>query len=83
MVPDDSSSGPSSPSSPSSAAPLFDQALRSLGSFHPVRLSLSPDDTSLTATLQPAYLDKGEREAIASRLRPLRFRWNGSRFVSE
>ncbi|MBR1644063.1 MAG: DUF3256 family protein, partial [Bacteroidales bacterium] len=64
-------------------APLFDQALRSLGSFHPVRLSLSPDDTSLTATLPPAYLDKDEREAIASRLRPLRFRWTGSRFVSE
>ena len=59
----------------------FDQALRSLEDFHPVRLALSPDTTTLTATLQPAYLAVEERKAVATRLRPLTFRWNGSTFV--
>lgn len=58
----------------------FAAALRSLEAFHPVRLALSPDSPTLTATLQPAYLAKDEREAITPRLRPLLFRWNGTRF---
>lgn len=59
----------------------FQQALRSLADFHPVRLALSPDTLTLTATLQPAYLAVEERRAISSHLQPLSFRWNGSTFV--
>ena len=59
------------------------QALRSLDSFHPVRLALSPDEATLTVTLQPAYLDRDERRAITPHLRPLRFRWNGTAFELE
>lgn len=58
-------------------------ALRSLDSFHPIRLALSSDSATLTATVQPAYLAKDEREAISPRLRPLIFRWNGAAFVLE
>ena len=68
---------------PDSLRATFDQALRSLESFHPVHLTLAADDVTLTATLQPAYLAKDEREAVAPRLRPLRFRWNGHRFLPE
>lgn len=70
-------------SSPSGNPALLASALRSLDSFHPVRLSLSADSTTLTATLQSAYLARDEREAIAPRLRPLAFRWNGRRFELE
>ena len=35
----------------------------------------------MTATLQPAYLDKYERQLITPLLRPLRFRWDGTRFT--
>ena len=78
VVPDGSSSG-----SPSLSLETFDAALRSLASFHPVHFSLSADSATLTATLQPAYLEKAEREAIAPRLRSLTFRWNGTSFVLE
>lgn len=65
---------------PDSLRADFEQALRSLDSFHPVRLQLQADTTTLTATLQPAYLAVCERKAVAPFLRSLSFRWNGKRF---
>ena len=58
----------------------YDQALRSLRAFHPVRYTLSPDDDSLTVTLQTAALSIDERKAVLPRLQPLRYRWNGLGF---
>lgn len=71
----------SSEDSEPTAMSSFEQALRSLADFHPVRLALSPEAPTLTATLQPAYLALEERKAITPRLCPLTFRWNGSAFV--
>jgi hypothetical protein len=71
----------SSEDSEPTAMSSFEQALRSLADFHPVRLALSPEAPTLTATLQPAYLAVEERKAISSYLKPLSFRWNGSAFV--
>ena len=68
---------------PDSLRATYDSALRSLDSFHPVRLALSAESTTLTATLQPAYLAKDEREAITPYLRPLTFIWNGTNFAVE
>ncbi|MCR5180616.1 MAG: DUF3256 family protein [Bacteroidaceae bacterium] len=67
----------------SASSPAFESALRSLQSFHPVRLALGADAFTLTAQLQPAYLATDERSALLPHLRPLLFRWNGSRFVLE
>lgn len=66
---------------PDSLRATYDSALRSLDSFHPVRLALSAESTTLTATLQPAYLAKDERDVITPHLRPLTFIWNGTRFT--
>ena len=71
----------SSEDSEPTAMSSFEQALRSLADFHPVRLALSPEAPTLTATLQPAYLALEERKAITPRLCPLTFRWNGGAFV--
>ena len=69
------------PPSDGSALPAsYDQALRSLESFHPVHLFFSAEDGTLTANLQLAYLATDEREAVAPYLRPLQFRWNHSAF---
>ena len=68
---------------PDSLRATFDQALNSFESFHPVHLTIASEDAVLIATLQPAYLAKDEREVIAPRLRTLRFRWNGQRFLLE
>ena len=65
---------------PDSLRADYEQALRSLDYFHPVRLQLQADSATLTATLQPAYLAVSERKAVASFLRALSFRWNGRRF---
>ncbi len=59
----------------------FEQALRSLQDFHPIRLSLSPDAPTLSATLQPAALSLDERKAIQSCLQNLTLSWDGNRFV--
>ena len=66
---------------PDSLRATYDSALRSLDSFHPVRLALSADSATMTATLQPAYLAKDERDVITPHLRPLTFIWNGTRFT--
>ena len=58
----------------------FEQALSSLRSLHPVRMSLSADEPALTLTLQTALLSKEERGAVASRLRPLVLRWVNGKF---
>lgn len=58
-----------------------EQAMRSLNGFHPMRLSFSPDEPLLTATLQTAPLAVNERRAIIPLLQPLVFRWNGSAFM--
>lgn len=59
----------------------YQQALRSLSDFHPVRLCLSPDDLTLTATLQTAYLAIDERKALTPHLQTLTFTWDGTAFV--
>lgn len=58
----------------------FEQAKRSLAAFHPVRMQLSPDDDTLTLTLQTASLSVDEKRAVAERLQPVVRRWNGTRF---
>lgn len=52
-----------------------------LRDFHPISLSLSASQATLTATLQTASLTKAEREAIAPRLRQRTLRWNGRKFL--
>ncbi len=66
------------PDTPSDA---YHQAVRSLAGFHPRRMAPSPDDTTLTITLQTAQLSKEEREAVSPQLQPLRLSWNGKRFI--
>ncbi len=60
----------------------FEQALRSLKDFHPLKMALSADEASLTLTLQTAQLSKEEREAVNDYLFPLKLTWNGRRFVT-
>ena len=58
------------------------QALRALADFHPWRITLSPDDTTLTFTLQTAQLSKEERQALQDNaLQPVVLTWNGTVFV--
>lgn len=59
------------------------QALSALADFHPVRLTLSADEASLSVTLQTAQLSKVEREAIRDYLRPLTLMWNGQQFIPQ
>ena len=59
----------------------FTQALSALADFHPVKMALSADDTSLTVTLQTAQLSKTEREAVRNHLRPLTLMWDGKQFT--
>ncbi len=66
---------------PEEAIPGYEQALRSLADFHPVRIALSPVDTSLTLTLQTGQLSKEEREAVSRCLQPVKLMWNGQRFT--
>jgi hypothetical protein len=58
-------------------------ARRSLGSFHPVKLQLSPEHNTLTATLQTAALSADERETVREVLKPIVMQWNGESFVQE
>ena len=58
-------------------------ARRYLGSFHPVKLLLSPEHNTLTATLQTAALSADEREAVREVLKPIVMQWNGESFVQE
>ncbi len=74
---------PASPSEEPLSPETMPSALRSIQSFHPVCLSLSADAATLTAVLQPAYLASDERSALSPLLRPLHFRWNGTRFILE
>ena len=49
-----------------------------------VSLSLSPTDEVLVAEYtMPAYMNAEDARVIAPRLRPVRFRWSGVRFVRE
>ena len=68
---------------PSDTLQALDAARRALADFHPVRIDLSPDDLSLTLTLQTAFLPDDERKAIATRLRTLRLRWQERAFVPD
>ena len=59
------------------------EARRSLSSFHPVLMTLAPEDVTLTLTMQTGYLATEERKAIKDCLRPVTMRWNGRNFVAE
>lgn len=59
----------------------FQQALRSLADFHPMKMSLSPDEATLTVMLQTAQLSKQEREAVRESLHPVTLTWNGQQFI--
>lgn len=56
------------------------QAYHSLLSFHPLRMQLSEDCTTLTLTLQTAYLSVAEKKAVYGLLQPLVLEWNGEKF---
>ena len=60
--------------------PETEPARRSLTSFHPVKLQLSPEDVTLTATLQTSLLTNNEKELVRDVLRPVVLRWNGTSF---
>ena len=68
---------------PDSLQAEAESARRSLASFHPVRMTLVPDDYTLTLTLQTGYLTVEERRAIKDCLRLVTLRWNGQSFVAE
>ena len=59
-------------------SPGIDAARRSLGSFHPVKLQLSPEDSTLTATLQTAALSADERETVREVVKPVVMQWKGT-----
>jgi hypothetical protein len=59
------------------------EARRSLSSFHPVLMTLAPEDVTLTLTMQTGYLATEERKAIKDCLRPVTMRWNARNFVAE
>jgi len=59
------------------------EARRSLTSFHPVQMTLAPEDLTLTLIMQTGYLATEERKAIKDCLRPVTMRWNGRNFVAE
>lgn len=58
-----------------------ERAQASLKSFRPVRLQLSPQDATLTLSLQTGYLDIREKRALKDVLHPITMRWNGQMFV--
>jgi len=64
-------------------SPETDAARRALGSFSPIKLQLSPEHNTLTATMQTAALSADEREAIREVLKPIVMQWNGESFVQE
>lgn len=68
---------------PDSLQAEAESARRSLASFHSVRMTLVPDDYTLTLTLQTGYLSVEERLAIKDCLRPVILRWNGQSFIAE
>jgi len=61
----------------------IEAARRSLASFHPVKLQLTPNATTLTATLQTSFLNIDERDAVRDFLQPVVMQWNGLSFVQE
>lgn len=63
--------------------PETEPARRSLASFHPVKLQISPEEVTLTATLQTSLLTNDEKETVRDVLRPVVLRWNGTSFVQE
>ncbi len=56
-------------------------AQASLKSFRPVCLQLSPQDATLTLSLQTGYLDTEEKKALKDILHPITMHWNGQMFV--
>lgn len=64
-------------------SPETEAARHSLGSFHPVKLQLSPEHNTLTATLQTAVLSADERETVREVVQPIVMQWNGTSFVQE
>ena len=68
---------------PDSLQTAADAAKRSLASFHPVLMTLVPEDFTLTLHLQTGYLSIEERRALQYCLRPVTLRWNGQSFVAE
>lgn len=53
------------------------RAWRSLEYFHPVLAALSPDNNSITLTMQTGDLDVDERRAAADMVQPVTLEWEG------
>ncbi|MBQ9285560.1 MAG: DUF3256 family protein [Bacteroidaceae bacterium] len=66
---------------PDDASAYYDQALRALADFRPVKVSLSADEPVATLTLQTSQLSKEERGALGEGTHPVRLRWDGIRFI--
>lgn len=66
---------------PEDAAADYDQALRALADFRPVKVALSAEAPVATLTLQTAQLSKEERAALGDGVHPLSLRWQGNKFI--
>lgn len=69
--------GATTESEANGAAQRRAETARTIAHFHPMSMHLSPDNASLTLTLQTAQLSKEEREAIAPLIKPVVLQWNG------
>ncbi len=68
---------------PDSLAQEADFAARSLSDLMLVRVSPSPDEPTLTFSLQIGELTEKEKELAQRYVQPLKFRWNGKAFVRQ
>lgn len=59
-------------------SPETEVARRALASFHSVKLQLSPEDSTLTATLQTSVLSADERETVREVVKPVVMQWKGT-----
>ena len=66
---------------PESAADDYEQALRALDDFRPIRVTLSAEAPVATLTLQTAQLSKEERTALGEGAHTLLLRWQGNKFI--
>ena len=58
-------------------------AQRSIDDLRFVKVTTVPGEAVFTLTLSPAELERDAKELVSRFIRVLRYRWNGSRFVSE
>ena len=63
------------------AAGDYEQALRALDDFRPVKVALSAEAPVATLTLQTAQLSKEERAALGDAVHPLSLHWQGNKFI--